>query len=752
MKEITRLLLVKILLLVTLGFIPVTGFGLAHPDHTSEELSELNDYLMALQMMRHQNTEAEELFQRWQELREASWKIRELTDEEDLDINDPVVEEQIDQTHRLRKALLEDSRSFFRRQTNSLPVARIHLGDSLLVSWNQEAVNVPVGSRMLVLMEITSDRSHHSKLHLTGESDDQILFWSKPVTITKDHPRYTFVYLAPLAAGLAESSVSVQWREDEIRELTFQANGTLPATYDWYNHVPDESMYNMAHDQNHKTEPEATFDSNNKPIRFRIRDPETGKPMPVRVEVRDEEGQAYWTPLRGPSYAVDRENAGWETPLWTFQPGPFFYIDGDAELGVDPSGKTAEIYHGFEYEPVIMEIPDDGVVEAVPERWIDMPSKGWYSGHTHIHTTDVGLPVQYSRFWPLVTRAEDLGVSSILTLQGERKYHAIYADEYPMGPLESHSTSENLITYGQEYRNNPYGHLALLGLEELIMPVSSGALGEIGGPDYPPNRFILDKALSQGATTIGAHFGNYIMGDKSIVTSWPSSGFELPVNVALGKVHLAEIYGNAGQQEVWYKLLNTGFDIPATAGPDWVMRDTPRVYVYLGNKPFSVENWLESLRQGRSFITRGPMLFFTLDGEMPGSQLHFSERKKTVTVHASALTPDGSRPVEIVVNGEIVASGTGLEQTIELQESSWIAARTEGAHSNPVFVTLRGQSRSSEEDAEAFITITERLKEWVKTKGLFENAGQKETVLKALEDGRRIFEDKVEHQKGQGKE
>jgi hypothetical protein len=488
------------------------------------------------------------------------------------------------------------------------------------------------------------------------------------------------------------------------------------------------------------------------PIRFYIRDHETGEPMPVRVEVRDDDGNAYWTPLRGPSYAVEREQVGFQTPLWPFQPGPFFYIGGDAELGVEAAGKTVHIYRGFEYKPVVIPVPEDGLVNTAPRRWIDMPAKGWYSGHTHIHTTDVGLPVQYSRFWPLVTQAEDFGVSSILTLQGERDTHSIYADEYPMGRLDSHSTHDHHIIYGEEYRNNPYGHLALLDLEYLILPVSSGSLGEIGGPDYPPNQFILDEADSQGGLTIGAHFGHYFMDGRPIMSSWPSTGFELPVNVALGNLHMAEIYGAGGQKEIWYKFLNSGFDLPATAGPDWVMKDAPRAYVYIGKNFFTTDNWLAGLRQGRSFITRGPMLFFTAEGQLPGGQLHFSNRPQTITVNASALMPDGPQPVEIVVNGEVVASGMDLTETITLEDSAWIAARTEGAHSNPVYVTLEGRPRGYAGPAREFIEVTERLVEWVQTKGLFENEEQRKTVLNVLGEGKAVYENIIRRAERLGRE
>ena len=736
---LTRLLLACLLLWV-LDTIP----GNTHPEHTSYELSELNDYLMALQVMRHQNPAADDLFHRWQELREASWEIREWTDDRDLTIDAPEVERQIEHTIRLREMLLNDCRTFFRKQSEVLPTARIHLGKDLRISWEAGEITAPVGSRRVVLLEITSEREEPEHLFLTGEDDDEILFWSKPVTVSGNHPRYTFAYIAPLESGKTEASVSIRWRENTTRHFTIRAEGMLPADYSWYNHVPAKTRYNIDHAGRARTEKMPAFDTDTKRIRFRIRDPKSGHPMPVRVEVRDRNGNAYWTPLRGPSVAVEREEVGFETSLWTFQPGPYFYIGGEAELGVDPSGKSIRIYHGFEYEPVVMTVPEDGIVDTAPRRWIDMKSRGWYSGHTHIHTTDVGLPVQYNRFWPTVTRAEDLGVSSILTLQGERTAHSIYADEYPMGPLQSPSTPDHLITYGEEYRNNPFGHLALLGLDYLLLPVSSGSLGEIGGPDYPPNQFILNEAHSQGATTIGAHFGNYIMGEGPITASWPSTGFEMPVNVALGKMDLAEIYGNGGQREVWYRLLNCGFDLPATAGPDWVIKDSPRAYVYLGETSFTVDSWLEGLRQGHSFITKGPMLFFTVEGKLPGGQLHFDDRPQSVSVHASALTPDGAQPVEIVVNGEVVASGTDLNRSVELDDSAWIAARTKGAHSNPVFVTLQGRPRASENDARTFIKITDRLKEWVNTKGLYENEQQMQTVLNVLDEGRNVFENIID--------
>jgi hypothetical protein len=373
-----------------------------------------------------------------------------------------------------------------------------------------------------------------------------------------------------------------------------------------------------------------------------------------------------------------------------------------------------------------------------------MPELGWYSGQTHIHTTDIGIPVQFSNYWPLISQAEDLHVSSILTLKGEWETHAIYADEYPMGKRKAFSTSEHIITYGEEFRNNPYGHLAFIGLKSLIQPISTGALGELGGPDYPPNASILEDAVAQGATTIAAHFGNFTEGIDQIKTGWPSTGFEMPVDVALGNIHMAEIAGNGGQMKVWYDILNCGFKIPATAGPDWAIKDTPRVYVNLGNEEFTQDNWRRNLQSGKSFITTGPMIFFKVNGEQPGSTLNVEKGPVSIEIDARALTPDGKIPVEIVYNGEVILSGTEVPGKITLEDSGWIAARCEGGHTNPVYIHFKDRPAGYAEPAEKFIRTIDRLSEWVNTKALFYDENQKREVLEVIGKGRAVYENIIQ--------
>lgn len=736
------------LLFVALSLaISLQSYG--HAGHTDPELEEINDYLMAIQLMRHTDPQAVAIFGKWQELREASWKIRELTDSENLLIDDGRVMAQISAARGLQKDLLRACRSYFLQLEKEQPVIRfLFAEEEIRVDWNDPVFEVEVQHSRVILVKMTNQVAEQRTFHISGKYSDDILFWKKDILLKGGDSRYTFAVLHPYREGVSESAIFVQNENGRQAEAHIGLRGVAAKSaplrvfpgkaidltpFSAYDHAGNDRL--------------PDFD---RAIRFQVSDAQTGKPLTARVEVKDPNNNLYWAPLKGPSFAMSRTR-GWHTTLWDFQPGPYFYISSEASLGVEPKGKTATLYHGFEYRPVTLPVPEDGSVHVKLERWINMPERGWYSGHTHIHTTDSGVPVMFSRFWPLITQAEDLHVSAILTLKGEWDTHAIYANEYPMGLREAFSTDQHLVTYDQEYRSNPYGHLIFLGLDFLMQPISSGALGELAGPDYPPNAVVLQEVLDRGGTTIGAHFGNFITGGAPIQTPWPSTGFEMPVDVALGKIQLAEIYGNGGQQEVWYDLLNCGFKVMATAGPDWDIKDTPRVYVNLEDKPFTLTNWRAALQAGRSFITKGPMLFFKVNGQLAGTVIKAKGKRAKFEISANAVSPAGELPVEVVYNGKVIRSGADLRESITLEDSGWLAVRTEGAHSNPVFIDFEGRPAGMSEPAGRFIEITDQLEAWVNRKGLFYSEEQKQEVLKVLEDGRKVFKGVMENARKHGR-
>ena len=714
-----------------------------HDGHADPVLQEINDYLMAIQLMRIKDTTAANIFKTWHELRTESWEIRNLTDEQNLLIHAETVMKQISKTRAKQKQLLNECRVYFSKLVEQVPAIRFIVDNSITSDWATPLFEVQEGHFKVLLIEVKNNRNSKVKLSMKSDYSDEILFWNKQFSLEANASRYTFLVLSPLSVGKVTSSLHISDEVGEKADVLLSVNG-IPMTEKPFVLMPDSIPTHVVV-PGYSSQPIDKEIDFSESINFTVTDKESGKPVAARVEVSDKAGSHYWTPIKGPSYAVSRNMEwGWRTALWEYQPGPYFYLAGKAELGVNPVGKIARIYHGFEYIPAMVEVPEQGDVKVALERWINMPDLGWYSGQTHIHTTDIGIPVQFSKFWPLISQAEDLHVSSILTLKGEWETHAIYADEYPMGKRKAFSTADHIITYGEEFRNNPYGHLAFLGLKSLIQPISTGALGELGGPDYPPNAYILEDAVAQGATTIAAHFGNFTEGVDQIRTGWPSTGFEMPVDIALGNIHMAEIAGNGGQRNVWYDILNCGFKIPATAGPDWAIKDTPRVYVNLGNEEFTLDNWRRNLQSGKSFITTGPMIFFKVNGEQPGSTLNVEKGPVSLEIDARALTPNGKIPVEIVYNGEVVLSGAEVPGKITLEDSGWLAARCEGAHTNPVYINFKGRPAGYAEPAKKFIEVIDRLSEWVNTKALFYDENQKREVLEVIGNGRAVYENIIQ--------
>lgn len=216
----------------------------------------------------------------------------------------------------------------------------------------------------------------------------------------------------------------------------------------------------------------------------------------------------------------------------------------------------------------------------------------------------------------------------------------------------------------------------------------------------------------------------------------------------------------------WYHLLNCGFPIKVSGETDFpcmssVRVGKGRVYVDLGkntttDEPLKFSEWCESLAKGRSYVSDGfaHAVQFEVNGRRPGYepvQLGSPAPVKVkFTVAFAPQTPDavahgtqsksievykigdtvelhhprehkwitgGTRKVELIVNGKVVAARTvkadgksyAFEEEIDIQESSWIAVRQfPQLHTNPVNVLVAGKPiRASRRSALWCIGMTE---------------------------------------------
>jgi len=248
---------------------------------------------------------------------------------------------------------------------------------------------------------------------------------------------------------------------------------------------------------------------------------------------------------------------------------------------------------------------------------------------------------------------------------------------------------------------------------------------------------------------------------------------ELPVDVIKYKVDGYELlsgyaHSHKRTREMWYRILNCGFRLPACAGTDAPMSASYgkppgcyRVYVQVDGE-FTYDSWIEGLVAGRTFVTNGPL--FT----------HFEVRNfalgDSVNLQSDGLTyldgefriecPTPLTRVDIICNGEIdqtffADEGQCVIDTsfiTAVNKSSWIAARASGpkvsystvgdslfAHSGPVYFCLNGQRIVEEESAQELATWVNDLERLCVVKGEWTGPDQSTRLMSELAAARIFY-------------
>jgi hypothetical protein len=247
---------------------------------------------------------------------------------------------------------------------------------------------------------------------------------------------------------------------------------------------------------------------------------------------------------------------------------------------------------------------------------------------------------------------------------------------------------------------------------------------------------------------------------------------EMPVGTALGAVDAIDIlpFGEAAY-ELWYRFLNCGFRITPGAGTDVFtnyrgVNSIPggaRQYVEVGSA-MNWDRWIERLREGRDFVTTGPLLAFTVNGEPVGAVLKPPAgqpyRAKLVADVTSRVPFD---TVELVQNGQVIArkemAPTGsfrLEQEVMVEKSCWFAARVSGkpargvvgngvprAHSGAIYVNAGGEPVLIREDVELMIRWCDRLWALLEARNNFGPGDNRERARKMIGQARQHYVEKL---------
>lgn len=372
-----------------------------------------------------------------------------------------------------------------------------------------------------------------------------------------------------------------------------------------------------------------------------------------------------------------------------------FFTKGGFRLSLSPGRYQLIVSKGFEYTPVerTISVGESRVDETITvARWVDMPARGWYSGDGHVHIArGTGAANQGALQW---AAAEDVQVSNVLLMGDARQ---TYYPQYAFGQAGRAEREGRWLVPGQEEPRTGYlGHTLHLN--------TGGELRDAA--KYYSYRPIFERSHDRGLAGF-AHVGR---------RRWSFHVDRgLSLLVPAGLVDFVEIaqMGYIGVN-LWYDFLNLGFRLTAMAGSDVPWGGTigsARVYAYTGDG-FDVDRWFAAVRAGHTFVTTGPMLDFSVNGERPGSVIR-AKRGDVIRVKARVWgeTP-GARPVrlQLISFGRVMReiSGDGaLETTLEFraEKSLWITAAGEtnakplmdvpgffsGAVATPVFVEVDGQ-------------------------------------------------------------
>ena len=446
----------------------------------------------------------------------------------------------------------------------------------------------------------------------------------------------------------------------------------------------------------------------------------------------------------------------------------FFYSPGAIALEVPAGDLRVQATHGFgsQATTVTRKIRAGETVEITLD--VSAPlwnpaADGWYSADLHSHLNYGGAYLLTPDDIALDMRAESLDLA---TPQLANLHTRLMDSEW----WNWRRTELPMIHFAQEVRSHFLGHVAVVGADALFYPWFSG-------PGYPvyngidlPNSAALQFARQHGGTNSYVH-------PVSTNNPFPASGeptglpLELVPDALAGDVDTLEVAclwsDELGTSEAWYRLLNLGIPVAPSAGSDTMhnfYRTMPIGSARIYAKPdgaMNLPNFLSAVKEGKSFVTNGPMLRFTAGGKESGDVITVAP-DQTIEWKLEVWSALPVEKIEIIVNGQIAWSGKGFDAggktfsgKITVPNGGWIAARIHGgatkppfadsypfAHAAPVWFNRVGSS-----DAVAARRSAQDLLRWMNVAEKRLNEGYAgapvEKLRKRFADARRILETKA---------
>jgi len=160
-----------------------------------------------------------------------------------------------------------------------------------------------------------------------------------------------------------------------------------------------------------------------------------------------------------------------------------------------------------------------------------------------------------------------------------------------------------------------------------------------------------------------------------------------------------------------------------------------RTYAFIPrDQEFSFANWIEAVRAGRTFISNGALIHFTVGGEVPGRNYHTWKKGETLQIRAESMSGPQYHRLELIWNGNVIQSvacastfpfRAQLVHELHPQKSGWLAVRcvskslTLGtmAHTSPIAIRLEQDVHWAQPDkVRVMLDVFDKTIEWTKTR------------------------------------
>jgi hypothetical protein len=468
-----------------------------------------------------------------------------------------------------------------------------------------------------------------------------------------------------------------------------------------------------------------------------------GAHLPCRVHLADQQGEAQ---------KVEGQ------PFWH----DHFVISGAATASLAPGKYDFAIERGPEYQR------QTGQIEIAPgtpqklqvklARIADLRAAGWYCGDLHVHR-----PISEIE---LLMQAEELDFAPVITWwNNSNLWKEKAAPDEVVHQFDGHRLYS--VMAGEDEREG--GALLYFGLKSPLDITTSDR-------EFPsPMEFVERARKLEQAVWVDI--------EKPFwwdVPVWLASGEANSIGVANNHLCRSQMYPNEAwgkprdtkrlpdplgngywTKEIYYHVLNSGLRLPPSAGSASGVLPNPvgynRVYVHLEGS-FTYDAWFESLSRGRCFVTNGPLLIVTADGEKPGAIINLQPgESRKLRIEIELTSQDPIRQLALIQNGKVVQTVDCSDELMQrhafdfsVDRPGWFLLRAIAdvnhtfrfATTAPWFVEVRGaEHHISRASAQFFLDwVNERIN---RVRANVQDESQLEQVLRWHESARQFWTERL---------